>query len=164
MKYPETQKVSLGIRLWVTFGGSGLSPKAPGTMGSIVATLLAWPMLGAQSQWLFALCAGVLFFASIPWVNQATAQSQTHDPGWIVIDEVCGQWLVFAFVPSAILLNHLWLLLVGLLLFRVFDIFKPLGIKALEKLPSAWGIMADDLLGGAYAGFLLWVFVKAFGF
>lgn len=164
MKYPETQKVSLGIRLWVTFGGSGLSPKAPGTMGSIMATLVAWPMLLAQSQWFFALGAVVLFFVSLPLVNRATGQSQTHDPGWIVIDEVCGQWLVFAFVPSVILRNHLWLLILGLLLFRFFDILKPFGIRNVEKLPGAWGIMTDDLLGGVYAGFLLWAFVKIMGY
>jgi len=155
MSQSDSHRLTLWIRLWVTFGGSGLSPKAPGTMGSIAATALAWPLAFANCPILFAVLAVFLFLVSLPIVNKAIHQSQTHDPGWIVIDEVCGQWLAFAFVPAGALLSAPWLLLLGLALFRFFDISKPLGIRRLEHLPNAWGIMADDMLGGLYAGILL---------
>ncbi len=159
MSHPAN-RVSLGTRLWVTAGGLGLSPKAPGTAGSFGAMLLAWPIAFLGSPWLFAVAAVVLFFISIPLVDRASEQSGTHDAGWIVIDEVCGQWLAYAFLPPLLpVASPLWLL-AGFALFRFFDILKPLGIKRLERLPGAWGIMADDLLGGLYAGIILAVAVR----
>lgn len=125
-------------------------------MGSIAAALLAWPIAWANCPVLFLVLALALFLASLPIVNKAIRLSGTHDPGWIVIDEVCGQWLAFAFIAPAILIQNPWLFLAGLALFRVFDILKPLGIKRLEKLPGAWGILADDMLGGIYAGLGVW--------
>ena len=154
-KHLEALRLGLPVRLWVTFGGSGLSPKAPGTMGSLAAALLAWPLAFAECPTLFLVLSVLLFLVSIPIVGSAVAQSGTHDPGWIVIDEVCGQWLAYACVPAGLLMERPWLLLLGFAFFRFFDILKPLGIKRLENLPGAWGIMADDMLGGLYAGLLL---------
>lgn len=159
----ESRALPVWIRLWVTFGATGLSPKAPGTMGSIAAAVLAWPLALADCPILFGVASALLFLISLPIVNRAVALSKTHDPGWIVIDEVCGQWLAFAFVAPALLLQHPWLIVLGLGFFRFFDILKPLGIKRLERLPGAWGIMADDMLGGAYAGILLWIIVRFAG-
>ena len=79
----------------------------------------------------------------------------TEDPGWIVIDEVCGIFMALAFVPLEFIIAQPWILAVAFGLFRFFDILKPLGIHKMEKLPGAWGVMADDLLGGLYAGLLL---------
>ena len=81
--------------------------------------------------------------------------TNSEDPGWIVIDEVSGQWMAFAFIAPEIILQYPWLILIGFALFRFFDILKPLGIKKLEALPGALGVMADDLLGGIYAGLIL---------
>jgi len=79
----------------------------------------------------------------------------TEDPGWIVIDEVCGVFMALAFLPCFIIVQAPWILAVAFGIFRFFDIFKPLGIHKMEKLPGAWGVMADDLLGGIYTGIVI---------
>lgn len=72
----------------------------------------------------------------------------------VVIDEVAGMWVTMLFVPAD------WrFLLAGLLLFRIFDIWKPLYIKRTEALPGGWGVMMDDVLAGVYANIVLQVIV-----
>ena len=168
----------------VTFFGSGMSPKAPGTMGSLAAAIVAYPlaMLSVANPIVindnafntkdanaleafaaiflavpknFMIAALLVFFAAIPFVKKAMKDTGTEDPGWIVIDEVCGIFMTFAFIRPEWILNSPWILIIGFALFRFFDILKPLGIHKMEKLPGAWGVMADDLLGGIYAGILL---------
>jgi phosphatidylglycerophosphatase A len=104
---------------------------------------------------LFLIAALFVFFAAIPFVNKAMKDTGTEDPGWIVIDEVCGIFMALAFIPAASIIAHPWILAVAFGLFRFFDILKPLGIHRFEKFPGAWGVMADDLLGGIYAGILV---------
>ncbi|PBC67286.1 MULTISPECIES: phosphatidylglycerophosphatase A family protein [Fibrobacter] len=148
----KTDKFTL---LVVTFFGSGFAKKAPGTFGSLLATLLSWPLLFVSFPGCFALLAVLTFFVAIPFVNKAMADSQTEDPGWIVIDEAAGIFTAFAFVSPETLTGDPWMLALGFALFRFFDILKPLGIHRLEKLPRAWGVMADDILGGIYSGICL---------
>ncbi len=158
--------------LVTTFFGSGMSPKAPGTMGSLAATIVAYPMallannlLGNGAELIlcrfccvnlyFLMAALIVFFGAIPFVNKAMRDTGTDDPGWIVIDEVCGIFMALAFFPTDIIVAHPWFLAIAFGLFRFFDILKPLGIHRFEKFPGAWGVMADDLLGGFYAGILM---------
>ena len=161
--------------LVVTFFGSGMSPKAPGTMGSLAAAIVAYPMaiffqshlgqdevlyiggtnFGIFISLTFLAAALFVFFAAIPFVKKAMKDTATEDPGWIVIDEVCGVFMALAFLPCFIIVQAPWILAVAFGIFRFFDIFKPLGIHKMEKLPGAWGVMADDLLGGIYAGIIL---------
>lgn len=154
-----------------TFFGSGMSPKAPGTMGSLAAAIVAYPMallfakIGSPDLGIRGTSAGLnsafliaaifVFFAAIPFVKKAMKDTQTEDPGWIVIDEVCGIFMSLAFISNASILAHPWTLAVAFGLFRFFDILKPLGIHKFEAFPGAWGVMADDLLGGIYAGILM---------
>ncbi|OWV15075.1 phosphatidylglycerophosphatase A [Fibrobacter sp. UWH1] len=154
-----------------TFFGSGMSPKAPGTMGSLAAAIVAYPMallfakistpdLGIRGtsaglNSAFLIAAIFVFFAAIPFVKKAMKDTQTEDPSWIVIDEVCGIFMSLAFISNASILAHPWTLAVAFGLFRFFDILKPLGIHKFEAFPGAWGVMADDLLGGIYAGILM---------
>ena len=150
-----TDKLSI---LVTTFFGSGMSPKAPGTMGSLAAAIVAYPIALLNFGYpygLFLIAALFVFFAAIPFVNKAMKDTGTEDPGWIVIDEVCGIFMALAFIPAASIIAHPWILAVAFGLFRVFDILKPLGIHRFEKFPGAWGVMADDLLGGIYAGILI---------
>ena len=160
-----------------TFFGSGMSPKAPGTMGSLAATVAVYPMailavklLGAEGiNPFFLIAAIVVFFGAIPFVNKAMKDTHTEDPGWIVIDEVCGIFMTFAFINPGLISNMgpmfaIPLLLIGFGLFRFFDILKPLGIHRFEKFPGAWGVMADDLLGGIYAGLLMHVIAYLYAF
>ena len=165
----EWRKTDWFTTLVVTFFGSGMSPKAPGTMGSLAAAIVAYPMASItlelfhlkdsiffgfffQINFTFLTAALIVFFAAIPFVKKAMKDTGTEDPGWIVIDEVCGIFMSLAFTPTETILLHPWFLAVAFGLFRFFDILKPLGIHKMEKLPDAWGVMADDLLGGIYAG------------
>ena len=171
----EWRKTDKLTALIVTFFGSGMSPKAPGTMGSLAAAIAAYPMaifsqshlgqdevlsiggvnFGIFISLTFLAAALFVFFAAIPFVKKAMKDTGTEDPGWIVIDEVCGIFMTFAFIRPEWILNAPWILIIGFALFRFFDILKPLGIHKMEKLPGAWGVMADDLLGGIYAGLVL---------
>jgi phosphatidylglycerophosphatase A len=126
--------------------GIGFFPAAPGTLASAVAALayrfvlhdLPWP-------WYLLLLAGLTLLGVAASAAYAAGLKQ-HDPGRIVIDEVCGQLAAFFLVPSG------WLP-VGLafVFFRFFDIIKPYPIRRLERLPGGWGIMADDIGAGAAA-------------
>ena len=80
-----------------------------------------------------------------------------HDPGWIVIDELVGQWLCFAFVPEWNALN----LAASFILFRFFDILKPAPIKQIDKkLKGGLGVMFDDVVAGIFAGVILLLLKK----
>jgi phosphatidylglycerophosphatase A len=178
----EWRKTDWFTKLVVTFFGSGMSPKAPGTMGSLAAAIIAYPMavfadsllgeyeavaIGGNEFAIFIsltfLAAAIfVFFVSLPFVDKAMKDTGTKDPGWIVIDEVCGIFTVLAFVPSVVIVDCPWLLLLAFGFFRFFDIFKPFGIHKFEKFPGAWGVMADDLLGGIYAGILIGLGLTAY--
>jgi len=171
----EWRKTDWFTTLVVTFFGSGMSPKAPGTMGSLAAAVVAYPMavltcslfefksdvfiggeiFGLFINLFFLAAALVVFFAAIPFVNKAMKDTGTEDPGWIVIDEVCGVFMALAFLPCNLIVEYPFFLAIVFGLFRFFDILKPLGIHKMEKLPGAWGVMADDLLGGLYAGIVI---------
>ena len=154
----EWRKTDWFTTLIVTFFGSGMSPKAPGTMGSLAAAIVAYPMaMLAKSEFFFIAAALFVFFAAIPFVKKAMKDTSTEDPGWIVIDEVCGIFMALAFIPSDFIVAEPRILAVAFGLFRFFDILKPLGIHKMEKLPGAWGVMADDLLGGLYAAITMWL-------
>ena len=178
----EWRKTDWFTKLVVTFFGSGMSPKAPGTMGSLAATIIAYPMavfadsllgeyeaiaIGGKEFAIFIsltfLAAAIfVFFVSLPFVDKAMKDTGTKDPGWIVIDEVCGIFTALAFVPSVVIVDCPWILLLAFGFFRFFDIFKPFGIHKFEKFPGAWGVMADDLLGGIYAGILIGLGLTAY--
>ncbi|MFQ5654857.1 MAG: phosphatidylglycerophosphatase A [Planctomycetota bacterium] len=147
--------------LAVTFGGAGLAPVAPGTAGSFAALMVALLIdsLGGLSGpsrapiYLgLALAASVLNVALGPWIK---AHFGSDDPSPVVIDEVAGQWLALA---APVVSDPPWILYAGaFVLFRLFDIWKPLGCRRLEALPGGWGILLDDLLAGVYVALLLWV-------
>ena len=157
-------------------------PKMPGTYGSLAAAIVAYPLaLLSSAVWplryeawtadgvtmdaygFFLVAALIVFFGAIPFVKKAMYDTNTEDPGWIVIDEVCGVFMALAFVSSESILENPWLLLVAFGVFRFFDILKPLGIHRFEKFPGAWGVMADDLLGGVYSGIILLATVRLLG-
>ena len=82
----------------------------------------------------------------IPAATRAAREAGREDPGFVVIDEVAGQWVALMFMPP------LWPnALLAVILFRFFDILKPWPIRRFEALPEGTGIMADDLVAGAFA-------------
>ena len=129
--------------LVATVFGTGYFPKAPGTAGSIVAILLFWFIPFTTMSLLISLI--VLFFLGI-WSASHVERHEGEDPGKVVIDEVVGQGVALLIIPQ-----QLWYYLLAFILFRIFDILKPFPVKQLEKLPSGWGIMTDDLMAGIYA-------------
>ena len=157
MNKKEWNKTDFFTRLITTFFYSGTLKKMPGTYGSLAATLIAYPIATVSFKGCFALLGIVLFFVAIPFVNKAMRDSSTKDPGWIVIDEVVGIFMSLAFVAPEWIVQYPWTLLIAFALFRFFDILKPLGIHTLEKLPDAFGVMADDFLGGIYSGICLYI-------
>jgi len=135
-------------RILVATGfGSGYLPRAPGTWGSALAALLAWP-LAASGGWPALLAAAVLAaLAGIPAIRAYQARTGQADPGPVVVDEFAGQWLALAACP----LDPVWWL-AGFAAFRLFDILKPPPAGWIDRnLKTAGGVMLDDLVAGLYA-------------
>jgi len=124
--------------------GSGLSPKAPGTVGTLMALVIYWFLLADFSlYWYIAVVV-----ASIPLgiylCDESARRLGVHDYGGIVWDEFSGLWITFIFAPK-----HWMIAVVGFVLFRIFDIIKPWPIKwADQKVHGGLGIMLDDILAG----------------
>jgi phosphatidylglycerophosphatase A len=138
-----------------TWFGCGRSPFAPGTAGSAAAIAIAIVLhrYAGFAPWHFPLLAAALFFPAV-WAAGVTARAANiEDPGFVVVDEVIGQWIALA---GARTLN--WeTYLAGFLLFRLFDIWKPPPVRQLEALPGGWGINADDVMAGVYAALVLFL-------
>ncbi|MQX37553.1 phosphatidylglycerophosphatase A family protein [Roseospira navarrensis] len=137
-----------GMAGWLAvWFGSGLSPWAPGTAGSLAALPFAWGFAWAGGPW-GLLAAALVVFAVGLWASTVYARSVGRDdPGEVVIDEVAGQWL--ALVPAGL---DPVLFGVGFVAFRVFDIAKPWPVGWLDRMvPGGLGIMADDMAAGVYA-------------
>lgn len=142
---PERAAASTIARLLATGFGSGLSPVAPGTAGTLVAVPLALVLLpsGGFAQ---ALVLAAVIAVSIWAAGVAAPLFGLKDPGQIVVDEIAGFFVTVAFLPLT------WTTLVaGFFLFRLFDITKPPPCRQAEALPGGLGIVADDLLAGVYA-------------
>jgi phosphatidylglycerophosphatase A len=135
-----------------TFFGAGLLKPGPGTYGSVSALLLWYVAahifhLSTATLAIGTTVAAILAtFIGIPAATIVAHESGREDPGHVVIDEVAGQLIALIALPSvpgyAIL---------GLILFRAFDIFKPWPIRRFEALPHGTGIMMDDVAAGLFA-------------
>ena len=135
-----------------TFFGAGFGKPGPGTWGSVAAVLLwsafAFGLHPAPQTLLLVLLAGIALslLLGIPASTIVARESGRHDPQFVVIDEVAGQWIALLFSPF-----DLYHALIALLLFRLFAITKPFPIRRLEDLPGGWGIVFDDVAAGLYA-------------
>lgn len=136
--------------LLLAFGfGAGLSPKAPGTVGSLVALPL-YLLLVPLPLPLYGACLAILFIAGV-WITAQAEQRTSHDHPGIVWDEIVGQLVALTLAPV-----NLFALLVGFALFRLFDIWKPQPIRWLnDNIRGGWGIMLDDLAAGIAAALCL---------
>jgi phosphatidylglycerophosphatase A len=136
---------------FLAFGfGTGLAPKAPGTVGSLPGILLAWFTLdmGLAAQ---LGIATALFVAGIWICGESARRIGVHDHGGIVWDEICGMYVTLLLAPPTLLGYAL-----AFGLFRVFDIVKPWPIRDLDhRLGGGLGIMLDDLAAAVYALILL---------
>ena len=162
--------------LLATWFGLGYLPKAPGTWGSAAGTALALLMAGVSFRhfgkfsgwyqqrnfWTTGLLASyfevfvavVIAVVGVLVSDRAARYAQAKDPQWVVIDEVSGQLITYYLFFLVLPLNwKSWLL--GFILFRLFDIWKPFPARQLERLSGGWGIMADDWMAGIYAAIVL---------
>ena len=133
--------------------------KAPGTWGS-AAGLLWWALVvrfahakGGPHEFLFD---SLVVLTAILLCGVAAAFIGKKDPSEVILDEFAAMPLVFLFNPYVYgCKSALLFVLLGFLLFRLFDITKPFGIKALEKLPGGFGIVLDDVMAAIYANLAL---------
>jgi phosphatidylglycerophosphatase A len=132
----------------LAFGfGSGLSPKAPGTVGTIAAIPL-WYLLVQLPPQTYVVVVAICVIIGIFICGSAADKLGVHDHGGIVWDEFVGFWITMAFLPVSYVS-----VLVGFILFRLFDIFKPWPISWLDKnIGGGLGIMIDDVVAGLAAG------------
>jgi phosphatidylglycerophosphatase A len=136
-----------------TFFGIGKMPFAPGTWASVAAAVPFWFLVDKPLVLLAVLV--VIYFGGVYFTTQYEKQIGEKDPSSAVIDEVLGVGVAMLGVPQ-----QLPFVIMAVILFRLFDIWKPYPIRRLEKLPAGWGIMTDDLLAGVYAN--VWIQVGVF--
>jgi phosphatidylglycerophosphatase A len=145
-------KSSLALAI-ATWCGVGYFPVAPGTAGALAAAAIGWLLVdyAALPPWaLFPLALAL--FPPAAWASSEVERSAgLHDPGYIVVDEVVGQWIALAVVRPGYWQE--WVM--AIILFRLFDIAKPRPIRALERLPGGWGVVADDAAAGLCAMMVL---------
>src|SRR5580658_7865459 len=136
--------------LVATFFGAGRLRPGPGTWGSLAAVVV-WALASsripvANRTWATIIAAIVVSLIGIPAATLVARSCGLKDPQFVVVDEVAGQLVALIAVPLA------WkTFLAGLILFRIFDIWKPFPIRRLERLPEGTGIVVDDLGAGLYA-------------
>jgi len=143
MEKPSTTPIVIG-----TGFGAGFWPWGPGTAGAVLATLI-W---GTMTIWLSPIALiivtlGLIIVGTIAgtWATKKLQPYWGDDPSRVVIDEMVGVWVPLLAATNA------WQALTALILFRFFDIVKPLGIRTLDRKKGPFWVMADDLLAGIYS-------------
>ena len=135
---------------YLSFGGVGFLPKAPGTWGTLATLPLLLGLHALEFPNVFALPFILLIATgSCFLVDNVQKRYQLHDPQWIVIDEVLGMLTTWLFMADA----PLWHLIPAFVLFRLFDIFKLWPASWLDKaVTHGCGTILDDIVSGIYAG------------
>src|ERR1700743_3389785 len=129
--------------------------KGGGTYAAIFCCILwylAWH--GTVPPFWPSLIVTIVISLTGVWSSSVVEKIWGKDPSKVVIDEVAGMCIGLLFIPA-----ELKYVITALVLFRFFDIVKPLYIRKMESLPSGWGIMIDDILSGIYTNILLYTVV-----
>lgn len=130
--------------------GSGFWPWGPGTAGALTGMLIWYAlsfMLNSTLLFAVTLSCIVVFTIAGTWAVRRLSPFWGSDPQKVVIDEMVGVWVPLLAVPA----SDIWLALASFVLFRLFDILKPLGIRTLDRRKGAFYVMADDILAGVYS-------------
>lgn len=172
---PQGGRLANSAALALATCGVGYLPLAPGTWGSMVGVglYLIWRtiipnlfskfLLGNRlnqielerlNTALLLILIALVTLAGVWAASRAEKLLGRKDPGAVVVDEVAGQLITFLFVPVTAALNW-WILVAGFILFRLFDIWKPYPARRFEALEAGLGIMADDVVAGAYAAMVV---------
>ena len=147
------------MKIIASIFGIGYIRKGGGTVAAAFAVLIWW-LLFKQFGTIFAqtytveILITVLVTALGVWAGNKVEPEWGKDSYRVVIDEVAGMFISVMFVP----LEWKWML-IGFILFRFFDIVKPLYIRRMEALKGGWGVMFDDVLAGIYANIVLQVII-----
>ena len=151
--------------LFLTVGFSGLSPKASGTVGTIVSLPIGVVILTVLPPASLFLLTILISIVAIKIINIYEKETKTHDSKIIVIDELVGMWFALAIsitekiseFSTPIIAN----IIISFILFRVFDIWKPSIIGKIDRdVKGGLGVMGDDIIAGIVAGLLSAVIVK----
>ena len=174
---PGNRSVADKLTLFFACGfGTGCIPIAPGTFGTAAGFLWIWVLLLSGTLWVYL--AGIVagFFLAV-WIgHRAEKILGVEDPGSIVIDEIAA--LPLAFFPAVLSTmlggtlrpfgefwrgNEIILPLLAFVLFRFFDVAKPLGIKQSQNIPNGWGLVIDDFLAAILAatGLAVYLAIRA---
>lgn len=152
-----SEKIALFI---ATYCGLGLSPKAPGTIGSIGTLPLAFVLAYFFGVYGIIIAALIIFVIGTMATDTLIRDAEEKDPGKVVVDEVVGQLITFTFVANSMLYHNLhnwWVYLFGLAAFRFFDICKMGPVKWFDsKMKNAVGVMMDDVCAGLMGGIVVW--------
>ncbi|PTB83804.1 phosphatidylglycerophosphatase A [Sulfurovum lithotrophicum] len=156
-------------KLFLTFGGAGLSPKAPGTVGTLAALpvgLAILHYLGMETLFMITLAITIIGIFEVTKYEKCCG---LHDQQHIVIDEAVGMWLSLMIAHStAITMTYPYAELLAIIFsfaaFRLFDIWKPSTIGWMDReLKGGMGVMLDDVLAGIAGGLLSVVILMGIG-
>lgn len=138
-------------KFFITVGFSGLSPKAPGTVGSFVALLLGMGLLQIISITTLFLLSLLISVIAVKQINIYEEKVGTHDGKEIVIDELAGMWIAMG--VSGVTTENWIMGIIAFIFFRIFDIWKPSIIGKIDRdVKGGWGVMGDDMVAGVFAG------------
>lgn len=151
--FPWTQFIATPLIVNIaTLGPLGRVKKGPGTVGSVAGIGLYCVLFYNASPFAYLLLMGLLTYFAVAICDTAERCLQMRDPGMIILDELIALPLVFLGMGGhdGLIYQHGgWpVLLAGFVLFRIFDIAKPLGISKLQNLPGGLGCVVDDLAAG----------------
>jgi phosphatidylglycerophosphatase A len=139
-----------------TFGGAGLSPKAPGTVGSVASLALWAPLVLLEASPVVRLAVAAVVFALGTLASAAVVKARGEDPQIVVVDEVAGMGVTLCLSPPGVAS-----LVLGFLLFRLFDIWKPWPVRLADRrVKGGFGVMLDDVIAGGYALLCLQLFER----
>lgn len=139
-------------KFFLTVGFSGLSPKAPGTVGSFVSLLLVLPLIPYLHVSTIFLAAMLISVIAVKQIDIYEEQVGVHDGKEIVIDELAGMWIAIS-ICGITQENMMIMAPIAFIYFRIFDIWKPSVIGRIDRdVKGGWGVMGDDIVAGIAAG------------
>ena len=148
----RTRRQRLG-RLLASSFGVGFIPILPGTLASVVGLVLY--LFVRASLFSYLITVSVIFLVGVASSRSALQTTEEKDPSWIVIDEVLGMMISLFAIPPKVPF-----LVLGFVLFRLFDSLKVPPLDYFETLKGEWGILLDDVGAGIYANLLLQLILR----
>ena len=145
-------------KLIATSFGAGFIPVAPGTFGALVGLLFSYLLSLANIEYQYFQIVHIAmviisYFLGV-YACRKLENEWGQDPSKVVIDETLGFWISILFLPV-----NIYIFIAGFVLFRFFDILKPLGIRKIDLMHTHHSVMLDDVLAGIYANIVLQIYV-----